>query len=82
MADYAVLARAAGAKIIGGCCGTTPAHLEKMREALDTRDVGPRPSLEAISDALGAFSSKSDGTDVDAASVQRERRGRKRTAAT
>lgn len=85
MANYAVLARAAGAKIIGGCCGTTPAHLEKMRVALDTQDVGPRPSLEAISAALGAFSSESDGTGSDTANALRERRGRrlpaKRTAA-
>ncbi|MCB2137495.1 MAG: betaine--homocysteine S-methyltransferase, partial [Rhodobacteraceae bacterium] len=27
MAEYAVLARDAGAKIIGGCCGTMPEHL-------------------------------------------------------
>lgn len=80
MANYAVLARAAGAKIIGGCCGTTPAHLEKMREALDTQDVGPRPSLEAISAALGAFSSESDGTGSDTANASRERRGRRRPA--
>ena len=31
MADYAVLARDCGAKIIGGCCGTTPEHLVAMR---------------------------------------------------
>ncbi|CUH75304.1 Bifunctional homocysteine S-methyltransferase/5,10-methylenetetrahydrofolate reductase [Tritonibacter multivorans] len=81
MAEYAVLARAAGAKIIGGCCGTTPAHLEKMREALDTQEVGPRPSLEAISSALGAFSSDSDGTDAATCAPQRERRGRRRAKA-
>ena len=28
MADYARLARDAGARIIGGCCGTTPAHID------------------------------------------------------
>lgn len=35
MAAYAALAAAIGAKIIGGCCGTTPAHVRGMREALD-----------------------------------------------
>ena len=35
MADYAVLARDCGARIIGGCCGTTPAHL-----ARDARGAG------------------------------------------
>lgn len=45
MADYACLARDLGARVIGGCCGTTPAHLRAMREALETRPRGrgPRP---------------------------------------
>ena len=30
----------AGANIIGGCCGTTPEHLKKMRTALETRAPG------------------------------------------
>ena len=34
MANYAVAARAAGARIIGGCCGTTPAHVAAMAAAL------------------------------------------------
>ncbi len=63
MAEYAVLARDCGARIIGGCCGTTPEHLEKMKEALETRTPGPRPTLEKISQTLGGFSSTSDGTD-------------------
>ncbi len=78
MADYAVLARASGATIIGGCCGTTPEHLVKMREALETRDPGPRPSLEQITDALGAFSSAVDGTEDGGAAPAREARGRRR----
>jgi 5-methyltetrahydrofolate--homocysteine methyltransferase len=76
MADYAVLARDAGAKIIGGCCGTTPEHLRAMREALETRPRGPRPTLERIAAALGGFSSASDGTGDDAG-VPRERRRRR-----
>ena len=35
MGEYAIIARKAGAKIIGGCCGTAPAHIRKMREALE-----------------------------------------------
>jgi 5-methyltetrahydrofolate--homocysteine methyltransferase len=34
MADYSREVRAAGARIIGGCCGSTPAHLKAMAEAL------------------------------------------------
>ncbi len=79
MADYAVLARDCGARIIGGCCGTTPEHLRHMREALDTRATGTPPTLEAIVDALGPFSSSSDGTD-DAAAPARQRRRSRRVA--
>ena len=77
MADYAVLARDCGAKIIGGCCGTTPEHLVAMREALETRPRGERPTLERIEEALGGFSSAADGTG-DTAPPERERRGRRR----
>lgn len=53
MARYAVLARDLGVKIIGGCCGTTAEHLRAMREALETRPQGDRPTLEVISATLG-----------------------------
>ena len=53
MAEYARLARDCGARIIGGCCGTTAAHLAAMRAALDGADPGPRPSIAEISAALG-----------------------------
>ena len=35
MAALAPKLAAAGANIIGGCCGTTPAHIKAMREALN-----------------------------------------------
>ncbi len=75
MAEYAVLARDAGVRIIGGCCGTMPEHLRAMRAALETRPKGQRPSLEDISVKLGGFSSASDGTD--GAAPTRERRNRR-----
>ena len=34
MAEYASRFVAAGAALIGGCCGTTPAHIRRMREAI------------------------------------------------
>jgi 5-methyltetrahydrofolate--homocysteine methyltransferase len=76
MAEYAVLARDCGVRIIGGCCGTTPEHLRHMRAALEERERGERPSLETISAALGGFSSTSDGTGDDLG-PRRERRGRR-----
>ena len=77
MAEYAVLARDAGVRIIGGCCGTMPEHLRAMRAALESRPKGPRPTLEDISTHLGGFSSASDGTGDDAGAPRRERRGRR-----
>ncbi len=53
MEAYAGLAADCGARIIGGCCGNTPAHVAAMRRGLDAHEAGPRPSLEAIVDALG-----------------------------
>lgn len=77
MADYAVLARDMGVRIIGGCCGTMPEHLSAMRAALENRPRSDKPSLDEIADRLGGFSSASDGTGDDAGPT-RERRGRRR----
>ena len=53
MADYALLAANAGAKIIGGCCGNKPDHVAAMRRALDAFEPGERPTVESIVAALG-----------------------------
>ncbi len=55
MATYAGLAVDCGARIVGGCCGNTPAHVAAMRRGLDAHKAGPRPGLEAIVAALGAL---------------------------
>jgi S-methylmethionine-dependent homocysteine/selenocysteine methylase len=34
MAEYAVKAYTAGARIIGACCGSTPAHIQAIAGAL------------------------------------------------
>lgn len=77
MGQYAAMARDAGATIIGGCCGTMPAHLEKMREALDSASRADRPTLDQITEALGPFTSASDGTGDDAVPERRTRRRRR-----
>ena len=41
--DYALSFCQAGASIIGGCCGTTPAHITSMRAALDKYPEGCQP---------------------------------------
>ena len=56
MAEYARLALDAGARIIGGCCGTTPEHLRVMRAALESHVRGPKPDLALIEARLGGIS--------------------------
>ena len=75
MADYAVLARDLGVKIIGGCCGTQPEHLRAMKAALESTPPGPRPNLEEIAERLGGFATTESGSN----GASRERRGRRRT---
>jgi len=53
MADYARLARDCGAKIIGGCCGTTPERLRAIVNALDHYEPKALPSQNDIVAALG-----------------------------
>ncbi|MGA0342712.1 MAG: betaine--homocysteine S-methyltransferase [Arenicellales bacterium] len=53
MAEYARLARDIGARIIGGCCGTTPAHLAAMREALENHTPRSQPDIDQIVERLG-----------------------------
>lgn len=48
--EYAIALSAAGANVIGGCCGTTPQHIAAMKKALET---SPAPKIEIqISDAF------------------------------
>ncbi len=56
MARYACLALDAGARIIGGCCGTTPEHLRIMRLALEAHVREAKPDLQKIELELGAIS--------------------------
>jgi 5-methyltetrahydrofolate--homocysteine methyltransferase len=53
MVDYARLALDAGARIIGGCCGSTAVHLAAMRRAIDGHKAGARPQLADVVAALG-----------------------------
>ena len=55
MASYAAMAVDAGARIIGGCCGTSPEHLAGMRQALDAYVKADRPDHDAITARIGPF---------------------------
>jgi 5-methyltetrahydrofolate--homocysteine methyltransferase len=78
MADYVRLALDAGAKIIGGCCGTSPEHLAAMRRSLETYKKGERPPVNEIEKRLGPVSELAKGFDAAAAGAARRERRRAR----
>ena len=81
MAHYAVMARDAGARIIGGCCGTTPAHVRAMRAALEAHEPGDAPSIEAIVAALGPISYGAEGKQPEPSGDGRRGERRRRRQA-
>jgi len=81
MADYACMAVDAGARIVGGCCGTEPGHLRAMRAALEAHTPGPPPDMDAIVSCLGQISSgaqKQLGGGDDSGDGGTKRRSRRR----
>lgn len=55
MAPYIARFAEAGVTFAGGCCGTTPAHIRAMREAMDRLPAPePRPAVEPLT----AFTSR------------------------
>ena len=77
MADYVRLAVDSGAKIIGGCCGTSFEHLKAMREALDAHKTpAGRPTLETIVERIGPLRNKTAAANDQ--TPRRERNSRRR----
>ncbi len=58
MAEYAHLAIDAGARIIGGCCGTSCDHLRSIRGAIDSHTKGPRPTIDDVVTRIGPLRNK------------------------
>ena len=46
----------AGARYIGGCCGTTPAHIKAIKEAIKDLDVPQLPVVQQLSKATALTS--------------------------
>ncbi|KRB33358.1 methionine synthase I [Mesorhizobium sp. Root695] len=75
MADYVRLAVDGGAKIIGGCCGTSFQHLAAMRKALDAHTRADRPTVAAIVERIGPMRNKvATENTVETSEARRERR--------
>ena len=72
MAKYATLAIDGGARIVGGCCGTTPTHLAAMRAAIDQHTAGERPTREAIIEHVGPLTNQAPTENAE----RRSRRSR------
>jgi len=80
MAEYVQIAMNSGAKIIGGCCGTSFEHVRAMREAMDSHSVSLPPTLSEIEAKVGVMSEGSKaifrGDDSKPTKERRSRRSR------
>ena len=80
MSEYVQIAMNSGAKIIGGCCGTSFKHVKAMRKAMDQHSVSSPPTLEEIEQKVGAMSEGSKlifkGDDSKPTKQRRSRRSR------
>jgi len=78
MAEYVQIAMDSGAKIIGGCCGTSCEHVRAMRKAMDEHVITSPPTLAEIENRVGAMS---DGSRAifkgDNSKPTKERRSRR-----
>lgn len=87
MAKYVHLALDAGARIVGGCCGTSYEHVAAMRQAMDNYVPGNSIDIEKVQAELGEVSAGANdlhhGRDSvaiaqQAKSSRRRRRRRRR----
>ena len=78
MSQYVQIAMNSGAKIIGGCCGTSFDHVRAMRKAMDQHSVSPPPTLQEIEEKVGVMSEGSKsifrGDDSKPTKQRRSRR--------
>jgi len=72
MASYARKFAAAGVRLIGGCCGTTPEHIRAMKSALRAGDARAKT---AVSEAVHSHSAPSTPATIPMA--ERSRLGAK-----
>lgn len=78
MATYARHLVQAGAKVIGGCCGTTPDHIRAMAEGV--RPLSPRTIVRVGADRGSLSSSEFDGGQAPMPFASRSRFAQKLAA--
>lgn len=73
-ADYARRFASAGVRLIGGCCGTTPAHIAAMRAALDEYQPEAAPRVWPVAAPTSRpLTSSATADDGSAAGVEKTR---------
>jgi len=77
MAEYARLARDAGARIIGACCGSQGQHLKAIVDALKDYVPQAAPDLATVEARLGALTASTKGGEAPAAEGDARRRRRR-----
>jgi methionine synthase I (cobalamin-dependent) len=88
MAEYVRLVLDAGARIVGGCCGTSYEHVAAMRKAMDDYNPGGEADFDAMQAQLGEVSAgaaalyRGEDTVAQAQSAIAGRRRRSRRSAT
>ena len=80
MSEYVQIAMNSGARIIGGCCGTSFDHVRAMRKAMDRHVISKAPTLQEIEQKVGTMSegSKSIFQGDDSKPTRQRRRRRLR----
>ena len=80
MSEYVQIAMNSGARIIGGCCGTSFDHVRAMRKSMDRHVVSKAPTLQEIEQKVGTMSegSKSIFQGDDSKPTRQRRRRRLR----
>ena len=76
MGEYATLAIDSGARIVGGCCGTSPDHLAEMRRKIDLHERGETPELDHIVATVGPLTNTVATEQPDESTPARRRRRR------
>ena len=78
MAEYVHLALNSGARIVGGCCGTSFKHIRAMRKAMDKHEMKDLPDLQEIEENVGQLSAGSKAILTGrSATVKKQRRSRR-----
>ena len=75
MSRYALMAFTAGARIVGGCCGTTPVHIRAMRNALEKAPISASYSVDEHFSQLGR-----PWQDTDKSKKRNKRSSRRRNS--